>query len=68
MNVKGKNVITKRIAALEAAGIEVVYVGIKWNFGKVGTFKKDLIQLGCATGGRGKNNYSVNACPVWRIK
>jgi NAD dependent epimerase/dehydratase family enzyme len=71
LSVKGKNVISKRVAALEAAGFKVSREGIKWNFGRTGTVKEVkggvLAQLKCATGGRSRSGYGVNACEVYRI-
>lgn len=69
---RGCSVIEKRIQSLRLAGFPAKGGKIHWNFGKTGTVKKTdggyLAQLGCATGGRGKNGYGVNACPVFFIQ
>jgi len=71
LSVKGKNVVSKRIEALQAAGYKVVFAGNRWNFGRTGTVKETeggvLAQLKYAHGGRSKSGYSVNACDVYKI-
>lgn len=65
--IKGKGITQKRIAALEAAGFQVEYVGIKWNFGRACTQKGDLIQLRAATGCSPRPGLSVNRCEVYKL-
>lgn len=68
LNTKGRPVVQKRLAALEAAGIQTSGVMIKYNFGKTGTVKKDMVQIRSATGGKCRNGkFCVNYCPVIRI-
>jgi hypothetical protein len=66
-NNKGKKLAVK-IAALENAGIKIMYAGILWNFGQVGTVKDDLIQLECAIACKSrKNGFIANKCNVYQI-
>lgn len=67
-----KDVKSKTIEALEAAGFEVSTSVTMWNFGTSGTLKADkagnmLLQIGCATGGKARNGRGVNACEVYKI-
>lgn len=70
--ITGKNVEDRRIAALRAAGFNVSYEGVKFNFGKTGTCQVDgkdiLVQIKYAIGGRAKNGHSFNRCEVYRVK
>lgn len=57
-----------KIAALARYGIQVEYAGFKWDFGKVGTVKDNLIQLECAKSRRiKKTGYVVNKCHVYKV-
>lgn len=72
-SISGKGVEDKRIAALEQAGYDVSFYGIKWNFGQVGRtipFEDGyLSQLTYAIGVRNrKNGYHANKCDVYFIK
>jgi hypothetical protein len=71
-NVTGKNVEDRRIDALRSSGFSVSFEGVKWNWGRSGKTEQDgesvIAQLKCATGGKGKNGYSVNRCEVYRVK
>ncbi len=72
-SISGKGVEDKRIEALERAGYEVSFYGIKWNFGQVGRtipFEDGyLCQLTYAIGVRSrKTGYHANKCDVYFIK
>lgn len=64
----GKDCVRRRIIGLERKGYTVAYAGTRLNFGRTGTIKGDLVQLGCATGIKSrKNGYQYNVCPVWKV-
>lgn len=70
--IKGKNVLTRRLVALQNAGFTVEYAGTKYNFGCACTAKdikgEILMQLKYATSGKSrKTGYSVNHCEVYKI-
>lgn len=69
--ITGKNVAQRRRDALLKAGFNVSEIRTEWNFGTTGTVKemngKTFLQVAYATGGRARNGYMVNACPVVEI-
>lgn len=71
-SISGKNVKARRVNALQKAGFETGDIETKWNFGQVGTIKKTeggyFAQVAYATGGKSRNGYGVNACPVVFVK
>jgi hypothetical protein len=70
--IKGKNVEARRIKALQDAGFQTSFEGVKFNFGRAGTTKEDgkdiLVQIKYAKGGRAKNGFTFNRCEVYRVK
>ncbi len=66
-----KNVASKRINALQAAGYQVIYEGVKWDFGTSGTVKQSkegvLVQVSCATSCKTRNGRH-NRCEVYLVK
>lgn len=71
-SITGKDVAQRRRDALQAAGFKVSPIRTEWNFGSTGTTKENPdgsidVQIAYATGGKARNGYGVNACPVVTI-
>lgn len=68
---KEGSVQKRRLDALRERGFEFSDPYTIFNFGRAGDVKITtdgiVAQIGCATGRRAKNGYSVNACPCVKI-
>ena len=74
-NIKGKDVVKKRIEALENAGYEVEYYKSMYKFGTSGTVKVSpdndgfLASLSASRSIRSrKNGYTVNVSDVYKVR